>query len=287
MADTVEMQDIRGLDIDKTIKGFALASYVFKNYVSVSSTSSEQIRWYQETAADLTATAPSVVANISPLSNFPTLEASWTRNTSYVRKYAAETFLSMEDIKSSDIDVLARSLLRLTRALTKQVDARIWDVISENRSASTINSGATTAAWDAGSGQDIIKDLLTMKKAIADNDYDTSNLVLFLSTTDYKNLMTWLISTKGSSIPNWSSDKLTSGVAMELLGIKIVVSTNVTADYALMMVPQVAATWKEHTGLTSKTIEEPGIGTKIRAWEIGECMLTDPKAVYLLTNTQA
>ena len=113
MAETVEMAEIRGLDIDKVVKGFALQEYIFKNDCTVSSMSGDSVRWYQETAADLTATAPAAVANISPLSTFATLEASWTRNTSYVKKFAAEGFLSMEDIKSTDIDVLARTLLRL------------------------------------------------------------------------------------------------------------------------------------------------------------------------------
>jgi len=87
MADTVEMQDIRGLDIDKTVKGFALEEFVFMNDCLVSSMSGDSVRWYQESAQDLSATTPAAVANISPLSQFPTLEASWTRNTSYVKKY--------------------------------------------------------------------------------------------------------------------------------------------------------------------------------------------------------
>jgi hypothetical protein len=37
----------------------------------------------------------------------------------------------MEDMKSADIDVVARTLLRLTRAVTKQVDADIWNVNRE------------------------------------------------------------------------------------------------------------------------------------------------------------
>ena len=36
MADTVEMQDIRGLDIDKLAKGFAERQYVFKGDMDVS-----------------------------------------------------------------------------------------------------------------------------------------------------------------------------------------------------------------------------------------------------------
>lgn len=288
MADTVEMQDIRGLDIDKTVKGFALAEYVFKNDCSISSMSGDAVRWYQETAADLTATAPAVVANISPLSTFPTLEVSWTRNTSYVKKFAAEGFLSMEDIKSADVDVYARTLLRLTRAVAKQVDTAIYNVLSENDTPVNINTVATNAAWNTGSytGVNAIEDILDAKYQIELYNYDTSNAVLYLSPLDYKSLLTWLIDGKGSSIPQFASDKVSSGTVMQLVGVNIKISPNVTADKALMLIPQRACTWKSYQDITSRAIEEAGIGTKIRVWEMGIPILTDPRAVCLITNTQ-
>jgi hypothetical protein len=38
--------------------------------------------------------------------------------------------------------------------------------------------------------------------------------------------------------------------------------------------------------ITSVTIKDEGIGTKIRVWEEGEAILTDPNAVYGITDTQ-
>lgn len=286
MADTVEQQDIRTLDIDKTVKGFALQEYVFKGMVTQSTTNGDSIRWYQETSTELTATAPSVVANISPLSVFPTLEHSWTRNTSYVKKYAAESFISMEDMKSTDIDVAARTLLRLTRAVVKQVDTDIWNVMTENQSASNINAVTATAAWDAASGQDPIEDILEAVAAIQIANYDAKDAVLFLSPKDNRSLFTWLISTKGVNITNFASDMAKNGIVAGILGMKIVVSNNVTADYAAVAIPAKAVTWKSLVDTTSALIEEKGIGTKFRVWENGVAILTDPKAVTLISNTQ-
>lgn len=285
MADSVEMQEIRGLDIDKAVKGFALMEYIFKNDCTVSSTSADSIRWYQETSADLTATSPSAVANVSPLSIFPTLEVTWTRNTSYVKKYAAEGFISMEDMKSADVDVVARTLLRLTRAVVKQVDSDIWDVMTESRSVVNINSVTSTAAWDAASGQDPIEDILEAKQKIWEANYNPEGASLYLSPKDHKSLLTWLISTKGSSVPAFASERVRTGTVMNILGLNVKVSNNVTADYAAVVVPQVACTWKSHTPTTSRAIEEPGIGTKFRVWELGIAILTDPKAVTLISNT--
>lgn len=283
--DSVEMQDIRGLDIDKTVKGFALAKYVFKNECTVSSTTADHVRWYQETAADLTATTPSVIKNISPLGGFTNLEETWTRNTSYIQKYGCEGFISMEDMKSSDIDVVARTLLRLTRAVVKDVDTDIWDVMTEGQSATTINSVAATATWDAASGQNPIEDILDMKLQLSTYDYDPEGATLFLSDTDYKNLINWLINDKGSSIPQFASDKVTTGTVMTLLGVNIKVSRNVTATYAAMVIPQVSCTWKSHTPITSRATEDAGLGTKFRVWELGIAILTDPRSVCLLTGT--
>jgi hypothetical protein len=289
MADSVEMQDIRGLDIDKTVKGFGEVSYIFKNDCEVSSTSGDSIRWYQETNGDLTATAPSVVSNISPLSVFPTLEKTWTRQTTYVRKYAAEDFISMEDIKSADIDVIVRTLRALTRAVTKQVDARIWDVMTESRTVVNIQTFATTAVggdqWDAANyAADIVKDLVYAKRLLYDQGYNPEGASLYVDSTGYASLVAWLISGKGSSIPNFSSSKIENGTVMQILGLNVKVSTNVTTDYAAVVIPKVACTWKEHTPITSRAIEEAGLGTKIRVWELGAAILTDPKAVVLITD---
>ena len=286
MADSVEMQDIRGIQVDKALKGFALTSYVFKDLCTVSATTANEVRWFQETAADLTATAPSAIANVSPLSQFPFLEPTWTRNTSYPKKYAAEGFISMEDQKSSDVDVVGRTLLRLTRTVAKAVDTDIWNVITESQSATNINSVSSTAAWDAGSGQNPIEDILDALLQIETNDYSTDNAVILLSPKDKKNLIDWILTSNGSNIPNFAS-ALMGGGEMRIFGKRIIVSNNVTADYAAVVIPQVAATWKSHTGLTSRSIEEVGIGTKYRVWEIGIAILTDPKAVTLITNTQA
>ena len=284
--DSVEQQSIRGLDIDKTVKGFALIDYTFKNECTVSATGVDTIRWYQETSTDLTATAPQQVANISPLSTFPTLEPTWTRQTSYMRKYAAEGFISMEDIKSADIDVVARTLHKLTRAVVKQVDTRIWNVLTQSveRAAGTWTINLTdSAGWSGATA--FLTDVLNAKKLIEDNNYSTTNARLLISPTNNKDMLMYLISTKGSSIPSYASARIQDGVVMNILGVDVVVSNNVEASGAALVVPQRACTWKNYQDTTSVAIQEPGIGTEFRVWEIGEAYLTDPKAVCFISGS--
>jgi len=291
MADTVEMQDIRGLDIDRLAKGFAEESYIFKNDCTVAPMKGDSIRWFQKTAGTLTATAPSTTKNVSPLSRPTTLEVSWTRNTSYPKKYFVEGFISMEDINGAELDVLATTVRDLTLVVTRDIDADIWDVMTESQSPTNIQTFATTAVggdqWDAANyAADIVKDLMHAKKLIRDYNYNPEGASLYLSPKDYESLVNWLISGKGSSIPGFSSEKIKTGVVMNILGLNVKVSNNVTDDYAAVVVPKRATTYREKYPITSRVIKEEGIGSKIRVWASGIAYNTDPKAIVLITDTQ-
>ena len=289
MADTSGMQDIRGIDIDKLSKGFADEQNVFKGICTLSTTQAREIRWYKKTSGFLDSTdtsgiTASQIANTSERSLPVVVEQSWTRQTSYVRKYFVESpTISMEDIKDTDVDILATNIRDLVRAVARQVDKRIYDVAT----AGVGNSNAATTTWNNGTqaNVNIIKDLLTAKKDIRIDGYDPEGAFLLLTPLDHELMITNLIFTKGSSIPNFSSEKMKSGVVMEILGLKVIVSTNVDADEALVVVGQRALTWKSFMPITSVVIDEPGIGKKIRCWEEGECLMTDVNAAAKITNT--
>jgi len=291
MADSVEMQDIRGLDIDKLAKGFAEEAYIFKSECTVASMTGDSIRWFSKTAGTLTATTPSALKNVSPLSTPTNIEQTWTRSTSYPKKYFVEGFISQEDIRGAEIDVLATTVRDLTRAVVAGVDADIWDVMSESQTPVNIQTFATTAVggdqWDAAAyAADIVKDLMNAKRLIWAQNYNPEGATLFVSPLDYTSIVNWLISGKGSSIPGFSSEKIKSGTVMQILGLNVKVSNNVTADYAMVVVPKRATTYRQAVAITAKKFEEVGIGTKIRIWEEGIAYNTDPKAIVLITDTQ-
>ena len=290
MASTTGEQNIRGLDIDKTVKGFALREYIFKKDVNVSNMSADHVRWYQETAQDLTPSG-SQGNTLGVGSSFAHLEPSWTRNTSYFKKYGFQAQIDMEDEKSSDIDVMARTLLRLTRAVVKQVDTAIWNALTEDQSASNIQSFDVSTVggdtWDASTGdQNPVKDLLHARKLIEDYDYSVDNLVAYVSPYDFESLMSYLYS-KGAQATQAGNQVVSDGKMMTVAGITIKSSNNVTSDYALVTNPSAACTWKSFYNTSSAKIEEKGIGTVLRVYEAGVPILHDPKACVLLTNTQA
>lgn len=286
MADKSGQAEIRGIDIDKLAKGFADEEFIFRNFLTVTPTSAREIRWYRKTSGildstDTTGITASQIANTSHLALPTVVEQSWTRMTSYVRKYFVESpWISYEDIRDSDPDIIATNVRDLTRAVANQIDQRIYSYLS----SSLYLSGAAMAAWgDTGSSP--IGDFLSGSASIRAHSYDISNLAVLMHPTDYKNLMYWLISTKGSSVPQFASQKLESGVLLSLLGNRIVVSNNCTEGIPVMIVPQRVATWKSFTPITAATKEEVGIGQKIRIWEEGEMLLTDPNAGYVIKGT--
>lgn len=292
MADTSGMADLRGLDIDKLVKGFADEENVFKKFCTNSTTTAREIRWFQKTSgfldsADTTAITASQIANTAERARPVVVEQSWTRNTSYVKKYFVESpLISEEDIKDCDIDILATNIRDLVRAVQRQVDQRIINVITESYTPSNIQTVAATAdGWNDSATGDPIVDLLTAKQMIRSYGYNPEGAILAINSIEHKNLLQFLISVKGSSIPSFASQKIESGVVMEILGLRVVVSENVTTDNAIVFVPQRAATWKSFIPITSAVIKDEGIGRKIRVWEEGACLLTDPKAVCLITDT--
>lgn len=295
MADNSGQQDLRGLDIQKLAVAYEEEARIFRNFVRNASTSAREIRWFQKTAGILTATTTSgssaPIANVAPGALPNVIEQSWTRNTSYVRKYfAASPIIAIEDIGDNDVDILAGNLRDIVIAIENQIDARIWDVLTESRSVVNINSVTTNAAWDtaSGTGVDIIEDLGEAVQKIRENTYEKlTNGVLFVNPKDYKSMVTWLISIKGSSIPGLASSLAGDGVVDQVLGLKVVVSNNVTADYALVADPTKACVYKEYVPVTAETMKHIGIGTEIRVWAEGEAILERPKFCSLISNTAA
>src|SRR3990167_7706835 len=228
MADSNAMADIRGLDIDKLAKGFADEQLVLKKFLNNSSTKAREIRWFQKTSGfldteDTTGITASHIANTSSKARPFVAEQSWTRKTSYVRKYFVESpMLSMEDLKDTDVDLLATNVRDLVRAVAKQVDTRCYNVLTESLSPSDIlTTAATQDGWDDLSTGDPIADLLTAKQKIRAQGYDPEGAVLYINSVEHKNLLNYLISVKGSSIPNFASQKMESGVVMSLLGLQV------------------------------------------------------------------
>ncbi len=293
--------EIRGINIDKLVKGFGSNAHIFKGFLRKSKTKNREIRWYRKGLTLATAMNPldtpttqgvtlSQIPNTSFKARPFVIEQAWERQQSFIKKFFVESpWISIEDIKDSDVDVLATNVRDLVDAVVAKVDRRIYDILTEATTSgtpnpTTVNDTAAIAGWSTVATCNPILDLLNAKMEIRAAGYNPEGAICLMNQLEHKNLLNFLISVKGSSVPPFATEKIRSGVVMELLGLKIVVSTYATADWVITFVDQKAAMWKDFMPITSVIITEPGIAKKIRVWEEGEGMLTDPLAVHILSS---
>ena|SRR3990167_883086 len=266
---------IRGIDIQKLATGFADEENIFKQFLTVVPTSAREIRWYQKTAGfvdttDTSGITGSQIANHPQLATFPIVKQNWTRLTSYVREYAAESeWISDQDIADSDPDVFATLVRDIVRGVENQVDIRIYTVLS---GGFALSGNAAGTGWGDATNGNPIQDLLSGSRLIRNQRYSVNNLVALMNPLEYQKLMTYLITTKGSSIPNFSSDLAKDGVLMRLMNNQVVVSANADQNTVLQFVPQ-KQKWKAFTNIQTAILDNPLVGKKIRCKEEGEVLL--------------
>ena len=287
MVDGAGQALIRGLNIDKVSRDMLEEASIFKGEVKNESTSSREIRWYQKTSGFLIATIPARISNIPYGARPFVLKQTWTRNTSFTKKYLLDSeMIDMEDETDSDVQISMNTVEDLTDAVAFDRDGDIWDVISENQSASNINSVTTTAAWDASSGQDPYEDIAEAEQLIREQTKRSPVLKVYLSAKGHKDLKVWLVSIKGSSVPGRASTLVDNTPLLTFDSKEVVVSENVTADFAMVANLERAAIYKEFMGLRVWKIVEEGIGFKYRIGTNGITLLVRPKYIALIDNTE-
>lgn len=294
MADSNGQSEIRGLNIQKYAVAYMEEALVFKNLLFNTTTSNREIRWYQKTA-----TSPVAEGTTGDTSNVAygalpfVVKQSFTRNTSYTKKYFAATpMIDLEDLKDNDVNIWTIHLQDVAYRISYDIDADIWNVLTENQSAVNINAVTANAAWDTASwtGVDIVEDVMeAIYKIRINSGYDPLKFggTLVLSPKDHTSLLNWLISAKGSYIPNFSSNRIQDGIIQQFLGLNVMVSNNVTADYAVVLIPSKCGTYYSFGDLQTAIVEEQGVGKAIRIWAEGISTLDRPKCVSLISNTQA
>lgn len=281
MADSTGMADLRAENISKVVKGFALQEYKFKQLCMIESSSAWTETYYTETAADLVGGYGSDVKGVPRLANFPYGEVTWTKTSGRNVKHAMEGVISWEDAKTNNVPMIARTLLRISRAITKSVDETIGAAIV----ASAGNTQAANATWNNATvaDRDPIQDILNAKSLIAIDNYNPDrNGYLLVHPTNLSELL------GNSSVRNagqFYTDKVTrNGIVGSLLGLTIISSNNVTEGGAQVVIGKEALTWKSVVGLTVKSIEDPGIKHTIRAFEVGQIQVVNADAICKITG---
>ncbi len=94
-----------------------------------------------------------------------------------------------------------------------------------------------------------------MKQTLRSQGLNIQGAVLAMNPIEERYLMNFLISTKGSSIPQYASEKVQTGVVTEILGVKILSTDNWTTDSVGMWLPNKTLEWKSFMPMTAAVVD--------------------------------
>jgi hypothetical protein len=272
---------LRAENISKVVRGFALQEYVLKQLCLVESSSAWTESYYKETAADLTGGAGSGVSGVPRLANFPYGEVNWNKVKGYNIKHGMEGVISYEDAKTNAINVIARTFIRISRAIAKSVDGTIAAAILANAG----NTVAANATWNNSviADRDPIQDILNAKALLKIDNYNPDkNGYLICHPTNVAELL------GNANVRNaaefYTNEATKNGRIARICGLTLLETNSVSEGGCQVVIGKEACVWKSVVGLTVKTIDDPGVKYTIRAWEIGQIQVVNPDAICSITG---
>lgn len=288
MADKVGQADIRGENISRIIKVFEKKMFKLKPLLLNVKSNKWTETYYKEDPTILTAAGTRNIKEIGRLSEFPSVDVSFTKVSAEHFKYGDETEISIEDILTDAINVQARALEKIAESIINAIDIAIYAALTGE--GSTSGTTASVAAWDAtaSSTRDPIQDILRGIEAMDENNVDAlSGGMLLINPHDHASL---IMNSKIINNPSFkTADVVSNGKVGQIAGLTLVKTTSVTADEAMIIINQQTATWQSVVDLKTVMITNDattaGIKTLIRSWQIGQIQITNPKKIYTITNT--
>jgi len=280
---TLQEAQTRAQFIDKMIKQIAPEKYVMKQAVAIIPTDAWTNYFWREKRTVLTAGSTQSVSGIPRLAEFPQASAEWERQDTILSKYGLEENISWEDIRTSEIDVLTRTSIKIAEGVAYQVDRVIYNGLAGDGDIQsvTITDGAT---WNASSAA-ILDNLFEAAEKFKDYNLPTGQIYCFVSPRDKRSIMNYMAE-KGAQWMNMSEGIALTGAIGKLAGMTLIESKAVSASEALVVIPKRCGTWRENQGLTTTTKEDPYKSLTIRAVEMGTLQVHEPKAIVKIINTQ-
>lgn len=274
-------------NIDSAVKAVVKIEEQWMAMCTVDSSSSYTESYFRETNDDDSdGGAGSPIRDTPEYSPFAYVDVTETQFSSVIQKYAAESIISMEATQYATVPMLQRKIYRLSRKLIYQQDVAIKDGVRAD--AGNTLAIAAGSEWDSATvaNRDPVKDILDAIQTLRADGINALNGSgrLVVNGTDYTNIIS---NSKVLNHPTYESGVMQNGQVGKLLGLTIVVSEIVDADEAYVLVAKQGMVWKSAQALTTKTIEDPGKSTTIRAWSRGVFQFQAPNEACKITNTRA
>jgi len=283
MADMGGEQDLRAEDVDAIVKNYALEQFTGRQICSIVPTSSEKNTYYQETDSDIsqmttTGLTPSGFTN-SQGAIFEHVEHSWTETAERVKIHGATHTMDWTVWKLSAIDVKARMLERVARAIVSSEDAAIYTEL-----ATTTNTTTAVQTWDNAteSLQQPLKDILIARSALKLNNWSTTtNLKMIIHPTNFMELLNNPVVRNAGQF--YTDGVTRNGVVGKIADFTIIESNAMTENTVLFCISQTAMSLYEAQGITTKVTVEEGETITIKSFNMNVPVLINNNAAYKLT----
>lgn len=271
---------VRKTAYDNAIKQIAQYSYKFKQLVSVVSSGAWRSYFFRETTTIPTDQPGNAIKGIPRGADFPNAVVTWERVAAMIQKYGLSGTIDHEDIIAGEIDMRNRTILRIAEGVAKAVDTEISVILSENWTATNIQSGTLQGGYWNETSAAIIKDLAKMKAQVKAYYDQASNFAIVINPNTEPHVLHYIYE-KGAQATT-AGQAAFNGQIGNPAGVNIITSSVVPASYALFLVPQTCATWKQLMPLQTDTETTAFKGDKITACEYGVTELHEPKQIVLL-----
>lgn len=285
MADEPGMDALKAEDIDAVVKNYALEAFTMLQVCTIVKTSSATNTYYEETDSDITKTVTGGITETSfkgapSGAVFPNVEHSWTEINERVLMHGADHTMGWDVWKLSAIDVKARMMERVGRAIAMSVDDAIYTEL-----ATTTNTAGAVQTWDNAteSLQQPLKDILIARSALKLNNWSTTtNLKMIIHPTNFMELLNNPVVRNAGQ---FYTDGVTRNGSVGKIADFDVIETNVAVEnQVLFCIAKTAMSWYEAQGLKTYVKEDPGQTLKIRAYQMGVPVLINNNAAYKLTG---
>lgn len=270
-------------NFNRETNNIALAKTIMKQAVYVQTTTAGVDRFYKESIRDLDVNSetPRDAAFYSDHVVFDTLDIR-------PQKHGAESRLSWEDSREPGPNLVERTTIRLANRVARSVNTKIWNVMTESQSPALINTLAVSATWNNATRASRIphEDLAEAVSKCTEGVLQSFNPTeCYLSPLDYVFVRTndYVMSSFDSSTPQL----MENGIMGKILGMTAIVNPIVTADKCAIADSKKAVTWAGDAGLNTSVVNTPGKWYTFSCFDYGNAALLNPKAVCLITDTQA
>lgn len=284
MADMPGEYDLRKEDVDAIVKNYALEQFTGRQMCSVISTNAEKNTYYQETDSDISQAVTTALTDTGFTNSegaiFEHVNHSWTETAERVKLHGATHTMSWQVWKLSAIDVKARMLERVARAIVESEDTAIYTEL-----ATTTNTAGAVQTWDNAteSLQQPLKDILIARSALKLNNWNTSkNLYMIIHPTNFMELMNNPVCRNAGQF--YTDGVTKNGMVGKIADFSIIESNAMTENTVLFCISQTAMSLYEAQGITTKFTEEAGETISIKAFLMSVPVLINNNAAYKLTG---